>query len=103
MGRAVAPPSNGPNSVWLQAFFQQLPHRLIEAVKPYCLDTSLKPGLVASVAVEDQPGLLARMTLEPSHAQRVDDALAARTKCSLHPATLASSTRHCTEIGHTRR
>jgi hypothetical protein len=29
--------------------------------------------------------------------------LAARTKCSWYPATLASSTRHCTEIGHTRR
>jgi len=29
--------------------------------------------------------------------------LARRTKCSWYPATLASSTRHCTEIGHTRR
>ena len=28
--------------------------------------------LTAPVAVEDQPGILARMALEPGHAQRID-------------------------------
>ncbi|MEJ8822184.1 hypothetical protein WKW80_09035 [Variovorax humicola] len=31
--------------------------------------------LAATVAVEDQPGLLVRMTLEPRHAQRIDHEL----------------------------
>ena len=44
-------------------------------------------ALTATVAVEDQPGLPARVALEPSHAQGIDDEVArhVRTQAPAHP------------------
>ena len=58
---------------------QQLPRRLIEAVMPCSVSTSLKSRLAywaAPVAVEDLAGLLARVALEPGHAQGINDDVA---------------------------
>jgi hypothetical protein len=48
----------------------------MELVMPYSLSVSLKAPLAywaAPVAVEQHPGVLVRVALEPGDAQRVDD------------------------------